>query len=137
MVFSLTRRTLSYFCRENFHTEAVSLSAQKFFYNSNFINEKPLWSVIEILQPVFEFFFLGSDLEDILLDNRGGSKASYLHGLIKETIPWERRCFDGRLTSKQRFADASKQAVFPFKLIDNFFKEKESNIKVTDPALSF
>jgi hypothetical protein len=46
------------------------------------------------------------------------------HGLIKEAVPCERRYLDGRWTSRHRFTAASKQAVFPFKLIDKFLNKK-------------
>jgi hypothetical protein len=48
----------------------------------------------------------------------------------------EKGCFDGRWTSRHRFGDGSKQVVFLLKLLAKFLK-KGSNIKVTDPAMSF
>ncbi len=45
--FRLPVRTLHYFCRVSFYTETLSLSSQKFFYNSNFQREVGLRSVIK------------------------------------------------------------------------------------------
>jgi hypothetical protein len=110
--FCLPVRTLHYFCRVSFHTETLSLSSQKFFYSLNLktgirteqIRENPPRTVIEIAPVRMYSCYDNNNTEGLLI------KVTY----IVLFLPQERN-----------FGDASKEAVFPFTLLDNFLKRRK------------